>query len=159
MNDNSFIKEKLNELLIIVGELEEKFPGRHFSLDGHLLGSIGEVFAKDYYNITLYPNNTKTHDGEIDNKKVQIKITQGESVDINEMPDDLLVLFLNIEEREVYEVYNGPCDWLKDCKRTKNGWYNRSLKKMLELDTSIRDEERICSVKSIKKWNCTMKNK
>ena len=32
-----------------VAELEAEFPGRHFTLDGHLVGSIGEVMAAYYY--------------------------------------------------------------------------------------------------------------
>lgn len=33
-------------MISIVGELEADFPGRHFTLDGHPAGSIGEVMAK-----------------------------------------------------------------------------------------------------------------
>ena len=45
-----FIKEKVAELLRIVDELEERFPGRKFTLDGHLLGSICEAFTGlDFY--------------------------------------------------------------------------------------------------------------
>ena len=35
---------------------------------------------------------------------MQIKITQGGSVDIMDVPDYLLVLFLNKSDRNVYEV-------------------------------------------------------
>ncbi len=45
METPSFIKEKVKELLKIVNELEMEYPDRKFSLDGHLLGSIGEVLA------------------------------------------------------------------------------------------------------------------
>lgn len=37
--------QKISELLRIIGDLEESFPGRHFTLDGHLVGSIGEIMA------------------------------------------------------------------------------------------------------------------
>lgn len=36
------IKDKVQQLIGIVKELEKDFPGRHFTLDGHLVGSIGE---------------------------------------------------------------------------------------------------------------------
>ncbi|XME02136.1 DUF6998 domain-containing protein [Lachnospiraceae bacterium C1.1] len=97
MDSYEFVKEKVSELLTIVRELEERFPGRKFTLDGHLLGSIGEVLAEYYYGIKLYPNSTKTHDGHVDGKNVQIKITQGTSVDIMDIPDYLIVLFLRKE--------------------------------------------------------------
>ena len=153
-----YIKEKVAELLHIVDELEERFPGRKFTLDGHLLGSIGEALAKYYYRIDLYPNGTKTHDGEVDGHRVQIKITQGNSVDINDVPDYLLVLFLNKKDGSVYEVYNGPCGWLRECKTTKNGWYTRTLNKLSELDEKISDNCRLKPVKTIMKWDPHMKN-
>ena len=153
MNDKDYVRDRIRKLLTIVDELEQRFPGRKFTLDGHLLGSIGEVLAEYYYGIRLYPNNTKTHDGEVEGKKVQIKVTQGSSVDINDIPDFLLVLYLSRREGEVYEVYNGSCEWLKSCRRTKNGWFNRSLKKLSQLNYQVDDNERIRELKVIKKWN------
>ncbi|MBO4909330.1 MAG: hypothetical protein J5476_08635 [Lachnospiraceae bacterium] len=153
-----FVKQKVTELLRIVDELEDRFPGKKFTLDGHLLGSMGEVLAEYYYQIKPYRNSAKTHDGEVGGKRVQVKITQGDSVDINDVPDYLLVLFLNKKDGSVYEVYNGPCEWLRDCKRTKNGWYSRTLNKLAELDKSISDDCRLESVKTIKKWSSHIKN-
>ena len=60
------IKEKIQKLISIVKELETDFPGRHFTLDGHLVGSIGEVMAAYYYGIELYAASAVAHDGEID---------------------------------------------------------------------------------------------
>ena len=37
------IKEKVQTMIRIVADLEKEFPGRHFTLDGHIVGSIGEV--------------------------------------------------------------------------------------------------------------------
>jgi hypothetical protein len=48
------IKDKVQQLIEIVKELEKDFPGRHFTLGGHLVGSIGEVMASYYYGIELY---------------------------------------------------------------------------------------------------------
>lgn len=158
MDNSDFIKNIICELLTIVNELEEKYPGRKFSLDGHLLGSIGEVLAEYYYGIVLYPNSTKTHDGEKDGKKIQIKITQGNSVNINDIPEYLIVLFLKKSEGKVYEVYNGPGSLvLSDAKKTKNGWYNRSLEKLSSSD-QIVDDQRIDSVNHIDKWNKSINN-
>ena len=44
------VQGKIQELIKIVSELEIEFPGRHFTIDGHLVGSIGEVMAA-YYDI------------------------------------------------------------------------------------------------------------
>ena len=48
------VKTQVQKLVEIVAELEAEFPGRHFTLDGHLVGSIGEVMAAYYYGIELY---------------------------------------------------------------------------------------------------------
>lgn len=66
----------MQKLVEIVAELEAEFPGRHFTLDGHLVGSIGEVMAAYYYGIELYRASAEIHDGEIEGRKVQIKISQ-----------------------------------------------------------------------------------
>lgn len=152
-----FIKEKIRELLHIVNELEERFPDRKFTLDGHLFGSLGEKIAEYYYGIQLCRTGTKTHDGEKDGKNVQIKITQGDSVDITKIPDHLLVLFLHKQDGIVYEVYNGPCAWLNTCKKN-NGWYNPTLKMLSKEDKNIPEENRLKSNIQIEKWKPGMKN-
>lgn len=38
-------KDKIKLLIDIVHNLEDMFKGRHFTLDGHLVGSIGEVIG------------------------------------------------------------------------------------------------------------------
>ena len=88
------IKNKVQKMLGIVTELEAEFPGRHFTLDGHLVGSVGEVLAAYYYGIELYKASTKVHDGCIGDREVQIKITQQDDIVINEKPQYLLVLYL-----------------------------------------------------------------
>ena len=40
-------------LYAIVSKLESIFPGRHFTPDGHLVGSNGEALASTYYAIEL----------------------------------------------------------------------------------------------------------
>lgn len=104
-----------------------------------MFGSLGEKIAEYYYGVSLSKTGTKTFDGIIDGIEVQIKITQSESVDINDIPQHLLVLFLHKKDGVVYEVYNGSCDWLKNCKRTKNGWYTRSLVSLSKEDKISTD--------------------
>jgi hypothetical protein len=42
-----------------VEELETLYPGRKFTPDGHLVGSIGEVVAAQEFKLTLYPHVTR----------------------------------------------------------------------------------------------------
>ena len=157
MSNIDFIKQKLSELLSIVNELEERFPGRKFTLDGHLFGSLGEAIASDFYGIKLARTGTKTYDGKIDDKEVQIKITQGSSVDINSIPQHLLVLNWNKQNGEIYEVYNGPCDWLSKRKPTKSGWYTVTLNALSKENNGISDDKRIKANTNIKKWSNMVK--
>ena len=74
---NKSLSEIIQELFTTVRELESRYPGRKFSVDGHLLGSIGEVIAAEHYGLTLLKNSYETHDAtDKQNRLVQIKATQ-----------------------------------------------------------------------------------
>ena len=95
-NDIDYAYEKIKDLLKIISDLENTFEGRKFTLDGHSLGSIGEVIAAYHYDIDLYPPSVKIHDGVTkDGRKVQVKITQGKSYVFSGKPDYLIALHLN----------------------------------------------------------------
>ncbi len=128
-------------------------------MDGHLFGSLGEEIAAELYNIELAPVGTKTYDGTKDGKEIQIKITQGSSVNINDVPNHLLVLFWSKQDGDVYEVYNGPCEWLQDCKKTNNRWYTRTLTSLYKENVKISDDKRLAANRDIKKWHPSMKNR
>ncbi|WP_283179035.1 hypothetical protein [Gemmobacter sp. 24YEA27] len=83
-------------------------PGRKFTPDGHLVGSIGEVVAAEPLGLTLYPGSHPGHDAvDADGRDVQIKMTGGKSVSLYATCDRLVVLkVISPEEAEV--VYDGP---------------------------------------------------
>ena len=47
------IPQLIKRLYEIVAELESLYPGRKFTPDGHLVGSIGEVIAAHNYDLIL----------------------------------------------------------------------------------------------------------
>lgn len=113
--------QKVKEILRIIGELETIFEGRPFTMDGHLLGSIGEVMSTYYYGIQLYPPSAPTHDGVApDGREVQVKITQQDRIAIKEEPDFLIVLHLERKNGEITEIYNGPGKEPWDTANTNN---------------------------------------
>ena len=74
---SNHIASRIRELYAITQELEQLYPGRKFTPDGHLVGSIGEVLVAEHYGLTLLPNSSETHDAVTnDGKLVQIKATQ-----------------------------------------------------------------------------------
>jgi hypothetical protein len=113
-----------------VEKLEATFPGRHFTPDGHMLGSIGEALAAYHYRLTLSPASAKCHDGACKGRLVQVKATQRSRIAISSEPEHLLVLRLK-RDGSFSEAYNGPGApvWkLVAAKRMpKNGQHQVSL--------------------------------
>ena len=150
-----FLSEKVKELNRITSEIEEVFPEKSFKLDGILIGNIVEILTAQAYGITLYKQSEKTHDGEVDGKKVQIKGTQGkDSIVIREEPEYLLVEYLDKESGTIQEIYNGPgaLAWQYRSYVPSMNFYTIRINKLLELDATIPDEERIRPVISMKKF-------
>ncbi len=126
------IAEKIRKIYEITRELEEMFPGRRFTPDGHMVGSIGEVIAAEEYGLELFEASHPVHDARTqDGKLVQIKATQGGRIAIGERPEYLIVLRIN-RDGGFEEVYNGPGDiaWELVGKRQKTGQSHVSLAKL-----------------------------
>jgi hypothetical protein len=114
-----------------VAELETMYPGRKFTPDGHLVGSIGEVVAADALKLTLYPGSHPGHDAYDDDGDVQIKMTAGKSVALYATCVRLVVLKVTSpEEAEI--IYDGPGEaaWSVAGKLGKNGQRVISLTKL-----------------------------
>jgi hypothetical protein len=108
MNPIDYVPDIVGRLYALVGELESHFPGRKFTPDGHLVGSLGEVLAAYYYDLELLTASTEKHDARAkDGRLVQVKATQSKSVALRSEPQHLLVLSLH-RDGAVDEVYNGP---------------------------------------------------
>ena len=43
----------IRKIYALVDQLETKHPGRHFTPDGHMVGSLGEAYAEETYGLTL----------------------------------------------------------------------------------------------------------
>lgn len=128
----SQIAEKIREIFRIANELERMYPGRHFTPDGHMVGSIGEVIAAEEYGLKLFEASHPVHDARAkDGKLVQIKATQGDRIAISECPEHLVVLKID-RDGGFEEVYNGPGDiaWSLVGKRQKTGQCHVSLAKL-----------------------------
>ena len=98
----NMIKQQVQRLVEIVAQLEAEFPGRHFTLDGHLVGSIGEVMAAYYYGIELYAASTEIHDGEVDGKK-SIDIDKIQKSDIVGIRKNTFGCEVMVSDRTKYE--------------------------------------------------------
>jgi len=128
------LPKQVTDIYRAVHELEAKYPGRKFTPDGHLVGSIGEVIAAEALNLTLYRGSHPGHDAYDANGDVQIKMTSGASVALYATCDRLVVLkVINSEEAEI--VYDGPGEpaSAEAGKLRKNGQRTIRLSKLRQL--------------------------
>ena len=103
----SAFPELLKAIYDAVDGLEAMFPGRHFTPDGHMVGSIGEALAAHHYGVVLAGASNECHDGICGTRQVQVKATQGTKIAISSEPEHLLVL--RIERDGTFtEEFNGP---------------------------------------------------
>lgn len=151
----AFLSEKVKELNRITSEIEVVFPEKSFKLDGILIGNIVEVLTAQAYGITLYKQSEKTHDGEVDGRKVQIKGTQGNgSIVFRDEPDYLLVEYLDKENGTIREIYNGPGSlvWPFRSYVPSMNHYTIRVNKLVEIDELVADEDRIKVLVPVEKY-------
>ena len=137
--------EKIKELYEISAELERLFPGRHYTPDDHMIGSIGEALAASYYGLELFPASEETHDAKApDGRLVQIKATQIGRISLSSEPRWLLVLRIH-RDGTFSEEYNGPgkLAWEHCGKMQKNGQRPISLAKLRKLQAEVPDSVRL----------------
>ena len=135
----------VRSLYDIVHRLEELFAGRRFTLDGHLVGSIGEVLAARRYGLTLRRASFTGSDATApDGRDVEVKATQGDRVALRCRPSHLLVLHLDTKGG-VAEVYNGPGEivWPHVGRQQRNGQSAISLARLRSLMTSVPPTARL----------------
>lgn len=143
------VNSKIRQLFNIVNDLEKTFEGRKFTLDGHLVGSLGEVLASYCYNLTLLPNSHEKHDAlDSKNRLIQIKTTQGKRIGISGKPDFLIVLQLDRITGKATEIYNGPGHlvWNECGRMQKNGQRPISNSKLQNLMKNVPDTDKIQQV-------------
>lgn len=139
------VAEKVKALYEISHELEDLFPGRHYTPDGHMIGSIGEALAAIYYDLELFLASEETHDAKApDGRLVQIKATQINHVALSSEPEWLLVLKIH-KDGTFSEEYNVPGKqaWEHCGKLQKNSQLPISLAKLRELQTTVPQSDRL----------------
>ena len=169
-SDNS-IKEMINiyiNMIQNVERLEELFPSRKFTLDGHLIGSMGEAIANNCYGINLDKPSNKSFDGiTLEGKLVQIKLVQQDKVliccedyDSYSTSAMLLVLYINKVTGNYYEVYNGPFNivWNSIDHFDRRGYKHISVNKLMALDKKEKVNT-IAQTKPVPKMQAEFKNK
>ena len=113
-----------------------------FTLDGKLVGDIGEVLACYHFDLEPLKEGAVTHDAKTkDGKMIQIKTTQRDQVGLGlkRRKFDYLIV-VKLEEDGSYKfIYNGPGGIV--LKSTK--CQSISVKKLEELQGKVNDKDKI----------------
>lgn len=130
---------QLEALYDASARLEAIFPGRKFTLDGHLVGSVGEVVAAYMFDLDLARGSSLGHHAYTrDGRPVEIKLTQGAAVAIRHEPGHLIVLH-RPRPGPVRVAFNGPgiLAWTAAGTMARNGQRPIRLSRLAALDEGI----------------------
>jgi len=106
--ENHTLSEALKLIFTGIAQLKESFPSRSFTIDGRLVGDIGEVIATREYDVILHNVSRPGHDAiTSDGRNVQIKATFKDSLTFKTVPDYYLGFKL-YPDGQYEEIYNGP---------------------------------------------------
>ena len=147
MIDHNIFGQLIKDLYRTVHELEAMFPGRHFTPDGHMVGSIGECLVADAYGLDLMPASNKGYDAIAPNgMQVEIKATQSKSVAFRSEPEHTIIIKI-LPDGTFDEVYNGPgrLVWQQFAgkKLPSNGQYQVSLTKLRVLNDQVVNADKL----------------
>lgn len=143
------IPDAVREMLTIVRRLESTYPHKKFTLDGRLIGDIGEILAEDAYDLKLFEDLTKHHDGtSSDGRLVQVKATMKDQLTFpsDHIPNYYLGLKI-AHDGSFTEIFNGPGSiaWeaVKKRKPAKNNLHCVSLSALRKLQVNVANDDRI----------------
>ncbi|MDR2734174.1 MAG: hypothetical protein LBC99_05940 [Spirochaetota bacterium] len=143
--------EEIRELLEIVKRLQYRYRNKKFTLDGRLIGDIGEIIVAHNYDVVLYEKQKEKYDGyDSNDRKVQIKTTLKNKLSFpygdKNTPDYYIGIKL-YEDGGWDEIYNGPglniYNLLQKKQRPKNGYFPVSISTLRAENKKIPDNERI----------------
>ena len=104
------IPEAVRQMLAIVEELCSAYPKKRFTLDGRLVGDIGEVLVEEAYDLELFEDVKRHHDARsADGRLVQIKAAMKSNLTFpaDHVPNYYLGVQVGPDGRFI-EIFNGP---------------------------------------------------
>jgi hypothetical protein len=143
------IRDAVNQMLQIVKQLQNAYPKKRFTLDGRLVGDLGEILVEAAYDIELHNELQKHHDGiTSDGRQVQIKATMQNSLTfpVDHVPDYYLGIKIH-PDGTFTEVFNGPGSvaWkaVSNRKPTKTNLHSISINTLARLNQNVQAKDRI----------------
>lgn len=143
------IPEAVQQLLVVVARLCAAYPKKRFTLDGRLVGDLGEVLAEDAYELDLFEDIQKHHDATShDGRLVQIKATMKERLTFpaDHVPDFYLGMQIRSDGSFV-EVFNGPgliaSEAIRGRAKPKTNLFSVQLSTLRALQNMVEAKDRI----------------
>jgi hypothetical protein len=135
--------------------LEKNHSSKKFTLDGRLVGDLGEVLAEEFYQIKLFEKIEHRYDAKTrSGKKIQIKTTFKKTLGFptRHTPDLFLGLKIN-SDGSFYEIYNGPGKYIKKLIAKRKEPYQRlhniSIERLAAISDKILAKDRILTKKGM----------
>jgi len=131
--DANRIRGVIPLLYSVVHQLEDAAPGRKFTPDGHMVGSIGEVLAAARFGLRLNIASTEGFDAVARDKwKVEIKTTQQERGYFALKPPrwpgvHLIAIKLNPIDGSDRVIFNGPYELVWENCGPLQKWGGRTI--------------------------------
>jgi len=131
-----------------IAHLNSTFPNRKFTVDGRLVGDIGEIIAELEYDMILDEVSQPAYDGVSSDgkKRVQVKATFKDSLTFKGTPDYFLGFKLFPDGR-YEEIYNGPGSIIYDRYAHRRGIGNTLLsfpnRVLKELSSGVAPDSRV----------------
>jgi hypothetical protein len=147
VNKRPAISKALSAIFSGIRQLKDAFPQKEFTIDGRLVGDIGEVIAALEYDLELYDVLVPRHDGQTsDGKRVQVKATFKDSLTFRTVPD--FYLGFKLYENGRHEVvYNGPGKPIYDRYSHRKGIGEQLLSfpisELRKLSADVAQEDRV----------------
>ena len=143
------IPEAVREMLVIVDKLAKAYPKKKFTLDGRLVGDIGEVLVEDAYELDLFEDLQKHHDARSTcGRLVQIKATMKANLTFpaDHVPEHYLGIQIH-QDGSFTEVFNGPGEIalqaVKNRSKPKTNLHSISVSALRKLQGQVPATERI----------------
>ena len=143
------VPDAIKQLLEIVEQLHIAHPKKKFTLDGRLIGDLGETIVEGAYDVEIFEKLEKHHDGETsDGRRVQIKATMKKNLTFpaSHVPDYYLGIKIH-RDGTFSEIFNGPGDIaaqaVKGRQQPKTNLHGISITALKKLNELVGEKDRI----------------
>lgn len=147
MPNHEIIKSALSQIFSGISQLNQALPSKAFTIDGRLVGDIGEALVQRDYDVVLYERIVEGYDGETSTgRKVQIKATFKDKLTFKKECDYYIGLKI-FADGTYEEIFNGPGVYIKEHYQHRAGFGEKLLsfpvKRLKALSEQIPPQERI----------------